>query len=109
MFTAFCFFGLLPLAGFIGWVAAFGLEAAPDMAFVMACFVSVLTLFVLGFSKVCGGVPGQDTDVLQTSREGLLLLAVVAPSIGSGDCCWPCCSWLLRSVCAVARGCVVAW
>ncbi|CBZ50849.1 putative integral membrane protein [Neospora caninum Liverpool] len=51
MFTAFCFFGLLPLAGFIGWVAAFGLGAEADMAFLMACVVSILTLFVLGFSK----------------------------------------------------------
>eukprot|EP00070_Physeter_catodon_P046720 XP_028353614.1 uncharacterized protein LOC114487499 [Physeter catodon] len=66
MFVAFCFFGLLPLAGFIGWVASFGLHAEATTAFAMACTVSVLTLFILGFCK--GKFVGQNP-----SRSGLLM------------------------------------
>ncbi|OEH75906.1 integral membrane [Cyclospora cayetanensis] len=51
MFTAFSTFGLLPLAGFVAWITMSGTSTDSRLAFVMACAVSGVALFILGFLK----------------------------------------------------------
>lgn len=69
MFLSFCMFGLLPLGGFIGWEAGYGIEhsrKSTEIAFLTACLVSLVTLFVLGFFK--GRFVGQNA-----TTSGLLM------------------------------------
>nr|AET50747.1 hypothetical protein [Eimeria tenella] len=51
MFASFSIFGLLPLAGFVAWLTLSGTSTDGHLAFAMACVVSVIALFILGFFK----------------------------------------------------------
>lgn len=51
MFASFSIFGLLPLAGFVAWLTLSGSSTDSRIAFVMACAVSGVALFILGFLK----------------------------------------------------------
>ena len=51
MFASFSIFGLLPLAGFVAWLTLSGSSTDSRLAFVMACAVSGVALFILGFLK----------------------------------------------------------
>lgn len=51
MFSSFLLFGLLPLAGFVAWLTLSGSSTDSKLAFVMACAVSGVALFILGFFK----------------------------------------------------------
>lgn len=52
MFAAFSIFGLLPLAGFVAWLTLSGISTDGHFAFAMACVISGVALFILGFLKV---------------------------------------------------------
>lgn len=51
MFASFSIFGLLPLAGFVAWLTLSGTSTDGHLAFAMACVVSGIALFILGFFK----------------------------------------------------------
>lgn len=55
MFISFSIFGLLPLAGFVAWLTVSGSSTDGRLAFMMACAVSGIALFILGFFKVRQG------------------------------------------------------
>lgn len=51
MFASFSVFGLLPLAGFVAWLTLSASSTDSHFAFVVACVVSGVALFILGFFK----------------------------------------------------------
>ncbi|CDJ59224.1 integral membrane protein, putative [Eimeria maxima] len=51
MFASFSIFGLLPLAGFVAWLTLSGMKTDGHLAFAMACVISGIALFILGFFK----------------------------------------------------------
>lgn len=51
MFSSFFIFGLLPLAGFVAWLTLSKTSADGKLAFAIACIVSGIALFILGFFK----------------------------------------------------------
>lgn len=51
MFLSFFLFGLLPLAGFVAWLTVSNSSTDSKLAFMMACVVSGIALFILGFFK----------------------------------------------------------
>ncbi|KAL8273836.1 hypothetical protein Esti_002159 [Eimeria stiedai] len=88
MFLSFFLFGLLPLAGFVAWLTVSNSSTDSKLAFMMACVVSGIALFILGFFKASFSFPGRFVN--QSSLySGLLMIlngtcaGTVAYTVGS--------------------------
>lgn len=82
MFVSFSVFGLVPLAGFVGWVVMMGHNVSNAAAMSVACVMSLVTLFILGDFK--GRLVGQNavTSGILMAFNGVAA-GLIAYGIGS--------------------------